>query len=55
MTLVAVKCPYCGLFHDYICPRIKSVEYTEDGKIKKVEFFEYQTKNISDVGSNHGQ
>ena len=34
------SCIYCGLIHiptNAICPRIKSVEYHNDGTIKKVE------------------
>lgn len=32
-----VKCPYCGLYHDAICPRVKAIEYNPDGTIKRVE------------------
>jgi hypothetical protein len=34
-----VKCQYCGLTHDFTCPRIKSIEY--DGpQIRRIEFHE---------------
>jgi len=34
------NCPYCGQYHmNQTCPRIKSIEYTENGvTIKKIEF-----------------
>jgi hypothetical protein len=31
-------CPYCGLYHAGVCLRVKSVEYHENGTIKRVEF-----------------
>jgi hypothetical protein len=38
-------CPYCSsggytVFHSGACPRIKSIEYYQNGTIKKVEFNE---------------
>lgn len=33
-----MKCPYCGLLHDVTCPRIKAMEYHENGTLKRVEF-----------------
>lgn len=37
-------CIYCGLIHvpNAICPRIKAVEYYNDGTIKKVELHDQQ-------------
>jgi hypothetical protein len=32
------KCGHCGFIHDGVCPRIKSIEYYENGMIKKVEY-----------------
>jgi len=33
-------CPYCGKMHPALCPRIKSIEYQENGLfIKRIEFF----------------
>lgn len=31
------KCNHCGYIHDGVCPKIKSIEYFENGMIKKVE------------------
>lgn len=31
-------CPHCGLMHETTCPRIRSVEYHENGTIKRIEF-----------------
>lgn len=33
-----MKCPHCGLIHETTCPRIKSIEYHENGMTKRVEF-----------------
>lgn len=35
------NCPYCGLIHKAICPRIKRIEYSDmnPGLYKVVEFF----------------
>lgn len=33
-----VRCEWCGNFHQFKCPLIKSLEY-ENGLIKRVEFF----------------
>lgn len=32
-------CHYCGLVHSTICPRIKTIEYNDNGTTKKVEFW----------------
>lgn len=32
------KCPYCGLIHSTTCPRIKAIEYADNGMIKRIEF-----------------
>lgn len=36
---IDVACPWCGSQHGRRCPFIKSVEYHQDGQIKRVEFF----------------
>lgn len=44
----ANQCPYCGqVQHAHVgqCPQIKSIEYFEDGRIKRVEKF--QTPGIN--------
>ena len=33
------KCLHCGLIHETTCPKIKAIEYHENGIIKRVEFF----------------
>lgn len=33
------NCGYCGNFHHYVCPRIKSIIFNQDGTQKSVEFF----------------
>jgi len=36
------ECPYCGAIHTGTCPRIKSIEYHENGiTIKKIEFHDW--------------
>jgi hypothetical protein len=33
------SCPYCGMIHQAICPRIKAIEYYPDGiSVKRIEF-----------------
>jgi len=32
------KCKHCGNIHEFRCPLIKSIEYFEDGTIKRVEY-----------------
>ena len=39
------ECPYCSnsvvhVYHDGICPRVKSKEYHQDGRLKRIEFHE---------------
>lgn len=37
-TTLGNGCPYCGAFmHTGMCPRIKSISYGEDGRIRHVE------------------
>lgn len=31
-------CPHCGMIHQATCPRIKAIEYNQDGTVKRVEF-----------------
>ncbi len=31
-------CPYCGHWHQGMCLRVKSVEYHDNGSVKRVEF-----------------
>lgn len=33
------NCPYCGNIHAGQCPRIKAIEYHENGTVKRIEFF----------------
>lgn len=35
---VTTNCPYCGNLHQTLCPRIKKIEYNQDGTQKSVEF-----------------
>ncbi len=35
---VGCLCPHCGMGHSGTCPRIKAIEYHQDGTIKRVEF-----------------
>lgn len=32
-------CPHCGMIHQTTCPRIKAIEYNQDGvTVKRIEF-----------------
>ena len=36
------NCPYCGMLHlqgSGVCPRVKAMEYYQDGTLKRVEFY----------------
>jgi hypothetical protein len=38
-------CPHCGASHQTTCPRIKSIEYNQNGTtIKKIEFHEQRAE-----------
>lgn len=42
MTSAALreKCPYCGEpTHPALCPRVKRIEYHDNGNIKSLEFY----------------
>ena len=42
-----VPCQYCGKYHPGICPRIKSVEYHDNGTVRRVEFYDWMGKDRS--------
>lgn len=33
------SCQHCGNWHSGICPKVKAIEYYNDGTIKRVEYF----------------
>lgn len=33
-----MTCHHCGLTHKTTCPRIKAIEYHQDGTVKRIEF-----------------
>ena len=35
-------CQHCGNVHTGQCPRVKSIEYHKNGKVKRVEYFDMQ-------------
>ena len=41
-------CGHCGCYHSGPCPRIKAIEYYENGTIKRVEYFD-QRPQVSTV------
>ena len=40
------KCQYCGNQHDGICHLIKSIEFFENGLVKKVEFKDSESSGV---------
>lgn len=32
------SCPHCGTIHLTTCPKIKAIEYYQDGSTKRIEF-----------------
>ena len=49
VTTLNQNCPYCGMIHTSICPRVKSYEYYSDGTVKRVEFFEPKSMSIDEM------
>lgn len=50
-------CPYCSggssqMYHGGTCPKVKSIEYYENGTIKKVEFHDWAKGANNDQTSN---
>jgi hypothetical protein len=44
-NMVMVICEHCGGSHvSRTCPRIKVIEYHENGQVKRIEFFETVTE-----------
>lgn len=44
------SCPYCSnehnfIYHQGVCPKVKSIEYYENGTTKKVEFHEKKVES----------
>ncbi len=37
-TTILPTCPYCNGIHAGVCPRVKAIEYHENGNVKRVEF-----------------
>ena len=35
-TYAQVLCPYCGAYHEGMCPRVEELEYYPDGTLKRV-------------------
>lgn len=33
------NCRYCGYSHDGVCPRVREIEYHQNGTVKRVSFF----------------
>ncbi len=33
-------CPYCGHGHTGTCPKVRAIDYYQDGTVKRVEFYE---------------
>lgn len=33
------RCQWCNMFHQSVCPKVKAIEYRDDGRVKRVEFF----------------
>jgi len=34
------QCQHCGNYHTGQCPRVKAIEYHDNGAVKRIEFFE---------------
>jgi hypothetical protein len=40
LTLTLSRCRFCGGYHSGTCPRVKAIEYHQDGSVKRVEFYD---------------
>ena len=40
-------CGHCGWQHSHVCPRIKAIEYYQDGTTKRVEYHQPVTPVVS--------
>lgn len=40
MMMPANTCGHCGMIHGPACPRIRAIEYYENGTVKRVEYHE---------------
>ncbi len=39
-------CAYCASSHPGKCPLVKSIEYHENGNVKRVEFFDHDLTTV---------
>lgn len=44
ITITPCTCEHCGVGHIGTCPRIKAIEYYENGSVKRVELREPETR-----------
>ncbi len=40
IAILQGPCHYCGNYHVGVCPRIKSIEYHQNGTVARVEFYD---------------
>jgi hypothetical protein len=45
--IVYPQCPYCGLTHSSVCPRIKEIEYHPDGTVKQIVFQKFAREKLT--------
>ena len=50
MTPFISNCPYCGVGHVGTCPRVKAIEYFQNGMVKRVEFHEPKPVTLFENG-----
>lgn len=39
---MTANCEHCGMIHQQTCPRIKAIEYHDNGNVKRIEFHDQQ-------------
>ena len=42
MKPIPKTCEHCGLLHEHTCPRVRVIEYYQDGSVKRIEFHDPQ-------------
>lgn len=45
-STVKKPCQFCGTHHYSMCPKIKAIDYFEDGTIKRLEFYDMPSATI---------
>jgi len=53
-----VECQWCSnsqtkIYHNGVCPKVKSIEYDKNGRVKKIEFKDTDYYTYPTTGANY--